>query len=105
MWPSNTDRGVAISSAGALMPRESYIDVVEVEDHSPSWWDMCKMTDKGAILVRPDQHIAWRVRAGFVGDHIREMERVFSAVLGKQPYTSSLPHTHTKEVVNVQADV
>ena len=99
MWPSNTDTGDEISSAGALMPWESYVDVVEVEVKrsstvKSSWWDMCQMTDKGAILVRPDEHIAWRVKTGIVGDPILEMHRVFSAILCVKSSTASLPHTH-----------
>ncbi|XP_034695717.1 2,4-dichlorophenol 6-monooxygenase isoform X1 [Vitis riparia] len=99
MWPSNTDTGVKISSAGALMAWESYVDVVEVEVKrsstvKSSWWDMCQMTDKGAILVRPDEHIAWRVKAGIIGDPILEMQRVFSAILGVESSTAPLPHTH-----------
>ena len=91
MWPSNTHTGAEMSCAagGALIPSESYVDVVEMEmevvkksSKSWSWWDICKMTDKGAILVRPDGHIAWRAaETGIVGDPILEMQRVFSAIL------------------------
>jgi hypothetical protein len=35
------------------------------------------MTKEGAILVRPDEHIAWRVKSGLDGDPILEMRRVF----------------------------
>jgi hypothetical protein len=35
------------------------------------------MTNEGAILVRPDEHIAWRVKSGLDGDPILEMRRVF----------------------------
>ena len=40
------------------------------------------MTDRGAILVRPDEHIAWRSISGIAGDPFVEMQRVFSVVLG-----------------------
>lgn len=40
------------------------------------------MTNKGAILVRLDEHIAWRTSSGFAGDPRVEMQRVFSAILG-----------------------
>uniref|UniRef100_A0A2K1YPH7 FAD-binding domain-containing protein n=1 Tax=Populus trichocarpa TaxID=3694 RepID=A0A2K1YPH7_POPTR len=35
------------------------------------------MTNEGAILVRPDEHIAWRVKSGLDGYPILEMRRVF----------------------------
>ncbi|KAI3933491.1 hypothetical protein MKX01_022070 [Papaver californicum] len=48
-----------------------------------SWWDTCQMTDNGAILVRRDEHIAWR-KTTVILDPIPEMESVFSQVLGIQ---------------------
>lgn len=82
MWPADTV--VEVGRRIAMMPWENYIDVIEVKrsPSSLSWWSICKMTDRGAILVRPDEHIAWRVKNGIVGDPILEMKRVFSAVLG-----------------------
>ncbi|PON64794.1 FAD-binding domain containing protein [Parasponia andersonii] len=83
LWSAGTPLGV-VGSKALLAPWENYIDVIEVKKSptSLSWWDICKMTDKGAILVRPDDHIAWRVKSGLVGDPVKEMKRVFSAVLG-----------------------
>lgn len=83
LWSAGTTKVVDVGSKASLAPWENYIDVVEVKElpTSPSWWDICKMTDKGAILVRPDDHVAWRVKSGRVGDHVKEMKRVFSAVL------------------------
>ncbi|OIW14660.1 hypothetical protein TanjilG_33002 [Lupinus angustifolius] len=70
-------------SKGALSPLKNYVDVVEVKKSPTSnWWDMCKMNKRGAILVRPDEHIAWRTSLGLDGDPRVEMQRVFSSVLG-----------------------
>ncbi|KAJ4839394.1 hypothetical protein Tsubulata_016848 [Turnera subulata] len=84
MWPADTVDGVEAKSKEALAPWGNYIDVVEVKKSSNllSWWSICKMTDKGAILVRPDEHIAWRTRSAVIEDPISEMKKVFSAVLG-----------------------
>lgn len=84
MWPADTVDRVQARSKRALAPWENYIDVVEVKKSSYplSWWNMCQMTDKGAILVRPDEHIAWRVKSGVEWDPISEMKRVFSTILG-----------------------
>uniref|UniRef100_A0A5B7BW30 FAD-binding domain-containing protein n=1 Tax=Davidia involucrata TaxID=16924 RepID=A0A5B7BW30_DAVIN len=86
MWPDGAINGVEVGSKEALMPWENYIDVVEVKrsSNSLSWWDICQMTDRGSILVRPDEHIAWRVKSRVDGDPTLEMKRVFSAVLGVQ---------------------
>lgn len=60
------------------------IDIVEDKRllTSPSWWEICKMSSRGAILVRPDEHVAWCSRSHISGDHYFEMEKVFSTVLG-----------------------
>lgn len=86
LWPAGAVKGIEAGSKAALTPWENYVDVVEVKKSpaSPSWWDICQMTEKGAILVRPDEHIAWRSMSGVVGDHIVEIEMVFSAILGKK---------------------
>ncbi|KAM7464722.1 hypothetical protein LguiA_032843 [Lonicera macranthoides] len=83
MWPNGTVDG-ATRSGGELAPCKNYIDVVEVRPSltSLSWWDICEMTHRGAILVRPDEHIAWRTKSGVVGDITLQIKRVFSAVLG-----------------------
>ncbi|XP_057949519.1 uncharacterized protein LOC131144708 [Malania oleifera] len=84
MWPHDTPTSSEVGSRPALEPWENFIDVVEVGgiSSSLSWWNLCQMTDKGAILVRPDEHIAWCAKAGVTGDPIFELKRVFSAILG-----------------------
>lgn len=83
MWP---DGSVNVDSRTktSLAPWENYVDVAEVRQpsNSSSWWDICKMTHRGAILVRPDDHIAWRVKSAVVGGIRVEMESVFSVIVG-----------------------
>ncbi|XP_048503383.1 uncharacterized protein LOC104897625 isoform X2 [Beta vulgaris subsp. vulgaris] len=87
IWPGNRANNSAPCSVG------NYMNIIEVKKlpNSPSWWELCGMNDKGAILVRPDEHIAWRVKSE-VRYPSYVMDRVFSAVLG-----------HTKEVSEVFA--
>ncbi|OVA15384.1 Monooxygenase [Macleaya cordata] len=79
MWPHGSFEGVD-GSKEALMPWENYIDVEEVKMSSSlsSWWEICQMTNRGVILVRPDEHIAWRAKTKVVGDPVLEMKRVLS---------------------------
>ena len=83
LWPTDTVKGAETRSKTALAPWENYIDVAEAKksSNSFSWWSMCQMTDKGAILVRPDEHIAWRAKSSIDDDPFLEMKRVFSAIL------------------------
>lgn len=82
LWSADITR-IESRSKEELTPWESYIDVQEIwqSSTSPSWWDICQMTDKGAILVRPDEHIAWRKKSGICGDPNTEMRRVFTTLL------------------------
>lgn len=82
IWPNGLVNGDARTKT-SLEPWENYIDVVEVRQPSTSssWWDICKMTHRGAILVRPDDHIAWRVKSAVVGDIRVEIKKVFTAIL------------------------
>ncbi|XP_010248896.1 PREDICTED: uncharacterized protein LOC104591655 isoform X3 [Nelumbo nucifera] len=82
IWPHRVAEKMDGSRA-ALIPNTNYIDVEEVwrSSSSLSWWGICQVTDRGAILVRPDEHIAWRAKSEVLGDHVLEMEKVFSLVL------------------------
>lgn len=82
LWSANTTK-IESSSKEELTPWENYIDVQEIRQSStsPSWWDVCQMTDKGAILVRPDEHIAWRVKSSISGDPNTELIRVLTTLL------------------------
>lgn len=85
MWSADTREGVEeLANDVSMAPWENYMHVMEVKKSptSSSWWEICTMTKEGAILVRPDEHIAWRVKTRVFGDPIEEMERVFTVVLG-----------------------
>lgn len=86
IWPEKTTDGSGKTEA-ALEPWTNFIEVVELRNSptSISWWDVCQMTDRGAILVRPDEHIAWRTKFGITADPVLEMERVFCTIFGTQP--------------------
>ncbi|KAF5177355.1 FAD/NAD(P)-binding oxidoreductase family protein, partial [Thalictrum thalictroides] len=82
MWCHRSSEGLNGSKA-ALVPWENFVDVEEVKKPlALSWWEICKMSDKGALLVRPDGHIAWRTKDEVLGDAVLQMENIFSQVLG-----------------------
>lgn len=83
MWPSQT-MGVFGRSETSLAPWTNFIDVVEEKNAhtSDSWWDICQMKERGAILVRPDEHIAWRIKSEIKGNLVIEMNRIFCTILG-----------------------
>lgn len=88
LWPAGSAEGVEVGSKASLTPWRNYIDVMEVQKSSTSssWWDICQMTNKGAILVRPDEHVAWRLKSEITGDPATEIRRAFSAVLGMESH-------------------
>ncbi|KAL6551243.1 hypothetical protein OROMI_021731 [Orobanche minor] len=84
MWQEkHTDSS---SSTKELLPWENFVDVIEDKSHHPSsrsWWDLCQMTDRGAILVRPDDHIAWRAKSQIKNDDsLLVLKNVFGSILG-----------------------
>lgn len=81
IWPNGSINETGRSEAASTPWK--FFEVVEVKSSSdfPSWWEMCQMTDRGAILVRPDEHIAWRTKSR-IADPIAEMKKVFHIVTG-----------------------
>ena len=69
IWPHGA---VEVGSKAALSPWQNYVGIVEVQQKSTSlsWWKLCQMIDRGAILVRPDEHIAWWVKSTVLGDPV-----------------------------------
>lgn len=83
VWPHGSSDEHQRRSGGALEPWDNYIDVEEAKP-SPSWWETCQITSDGAIMVRPDDHIAWRATARVGDNAVDEMKRVFSRILGRR---------------------
>lgn len=52
------------------------------EDHTGDWARAREIADAGCLLVRPDQHVAWRAPA-LTADPAADLARVLTAILGK----------------------
>lgn len=57
-------------------PRHNYVD------HTGDWARANEITDRGCVLVRPDQHVAWRSE-GMAADPAGEIRRVLKSILAK----------------------
>ncbi|WP_179403943.1 FAD-dependent monooxygenase [Burkholderia guangdongensis] len=57
-------------------PRQGY------SDHTGDWARIREVSDSGAVLVRPDHHVAWR-SASLPGNPQEELRRVMRAVLAR----------------------
>jgi 2,4-dichlorophenol 6-monooxygenase len=66
------------------------ISVVEIDD--PQWSDVRGTGDGGAVLVRPDRHVAWRV-ADLPLDPARELATVLESLLRPEPARHELSRT------------
>lgn len=44
------------------------------------WWNLCGVPDVGAILVRPDEHVAWRSRSAPGSSSVEQLREVFGKV-------------------------
>jgi len=54
----------------------------EWQDYSGDWARAREITDSGALLVRPDQHVAWRAGA-VMSDAAHQLRAAMRAILGK----------------------
>ena len=83
IWPYGSFDDENNSGSGdTLQPWDDYVDVEEVKS-SPSWWETCQMSSRGAIMVRPDDHIAWRTTDEPGSDAVDQMRKLFSRILGR----------------------
>ena len=57
-------------------PRQTYVD------HSGDWARAREITDTGCLLVRPDQHVAWRAET-LSADPQTDLRRVLTKILAK----------------------
>ena len=74
---SRAARGLGIDIETILIgPRRTYID------HEGEWARAREVGDSGCVLVRPDQHVAWRAEE-MVADPAAELVRVLSAILDR----------------------
>lgn len=83
IWPHGSTSTSTSRSGAELEPWKNYIDVEEVRrPQSKSWWEMCQLTSKGVILVRPDDHIAWSTENDVDDDIVQRVEEAFMLILG-----------------------
>jgi 2,4-dichlorophenol 6-monooxygenase len=54
------------------------------QDFTGDWSRASEVEDSGALLVRPDQHVAWRSQRRSA-DALSELRRVLGQVLSRQP--------------------
>jgi 2,4-dichlorophenol 6-monooxygenase len=55
----------------------------DYEDPYGDWANAREVSDGGCVLVRPDQHVAWRAKKRSA-DALGELTRVFETILGKK---------------------
>jgi 2-polyprenyl-6-methoxyphenol hydroxylase-like FAD-dependent oxidoreductase len=76
-------RDAARAAAGSLgVPLSAFTVGTDgdLRDADGRWARACEVEADGAVLLRPDGHVAWRQRRG-VGDPAREIERVMRVAL------------------------
>lgn len=54
----------------------------DIEDLTGDWARACEISDSGCILVRPDQHVAWRIEE-LSADPEGDLRRVLGSVLAR----------------------
>ena len=52
-----------------------------------SWWDIAQVAQDGAVLVRPDQHIGWRIGT-MAADPDEELRSALSVILSRDDFVA-----------------
>jgi 2,4-dichlorophenol 6-monooxygenase len=73
--------GGAWAAAAAAIEGVPLAHVALGRDVDPSWAETLAIEPGGALLVRPDQHVAWR-SAGAVTDPVATLRAVLTSILG-----------------------
>ncbi|MCO5594798.1 hypothetical protein L7F22_048832 [Adiantum nelumboides] len=60
-------------------------NVLHVEEVSKDWWEVCKISPLGTILVRPDDHVAWVSSKKSSDNSFHVIHNVFAVVLQRKP--------------------
>lgn len=58
-------------------------DDCDYHDPTSQWKEVCQITEEGAILVRPDNHVAWRTKVE-VENPLETLTNVMNGILGKK---------------------
>ena len=84
VWPNGLwSNNLGIDSAKEICDwaHNKQGSLLHVEVIDADWWGLCKIPSVGAILVRPDDHVAWVSHSESNSDSINDLHNVFAAVL------------------------
>lgn len=92
-------------AARALVARDGLpLDVIEISDEADvcdtdrQWRNLREVSAEGAVLVRPDQHVAWRAR-GSQEQPEAVLQSVFARLLRREPQRASSTTIRPPETV------
>jgi len=79
-------QGAAWREAAAALPPSPPIEriVIDADELGTDWLQAYGLEAQGAVLVRPDGHVAWRSR-GSAGDPAAVLKAARDAILGRTP--------------------
>lgn len=77
MWPEKMEDSEGFSMQGRVSASENRVIHAEV---GQGWWELCGVPDVGAILVRPDEHVAWRSTIAPDSSSVQHLHKVFAKV-------------------------
>jgi hypothetical protein len=64
------------------------------------WWQLCGVPAVGAILVRPDEHVAWRATTAPDSSSVQQLHYVFTKVFPVAASLSYVIKSHTSKEMN-----
>jgi hypothetical protein len=86
MWPGKMNEMKGFSVQKWAFASECRVIHAETDE---GWWQPCGVPAAGAILVRPDEHVAWRATTAPDSSSVQQLHCVFTKVF---PVAASLSY-------------
>ncbi|KAG0583412.1 hypothetical protein KC19_3G134100 [Ceratodon purpureus] len=96
MCPGKVNESEVFSVPKWVSASESILTHAEVDQ---GWWELCGIPDVGAILVRPDEHVAWRSTTAPDRSSDQLLRKVFAKVF---PVPASCIHVQESDTFEMR---
>jgi hypothetical protein len=97
MWPGKMNETKGFSVQKWTFASECRVIHAEIDE---GWWQLCGVPAVGSILVRTDEHVAWRSRSATDSSSVQQLRYVLSKVFPVVASLSYVIQSHTSKEMN-----
>jgi hypothetical protein len=97
MWPGKMNETKGFFVQKWAFASECRVVHAEIDE---GWWQLCGVPAVGAILARPDEHVAWRSTTAPDSSSVQQLHSVFTKVFPAAASLSYVIKGHTSKEMN-----